>query len=145
MNIEILGKKSSVKTAIDYCIRIFIKELKLQNSRYDLIVVTDRGMAKREGNRGVVFKLAPKTIAMTIDTALDVEKLIITLAHEMVHVKQYAKGQITHGKNVKLKYWMGKPIKADYFDTPWEMEAYSKERILANKIFAKLEKKRKKK
>jgi hypothetical protein len=144
MNIEILGKKSSVKTAIEHCIRVFIKELKLQNSRYDLIVVTDRGMAKREGNRGSVFKLGPKTIAMMIDSALDVEKLIVTLAHEMVHVKQYAKGQITHGKNVKSKFWMGKLISADYYDTPWEIEAYSKERILANKIFVTLKKKRKK-
>lgn len=145
MNVEILGRKSAVKSAIHHCILFFIKELKLQNSRYSLIVVTDRGMASRDGYRGAVLKLGPKEIAMQIDTALDTEKLIVTLAHEMVHVKQYAKGQITHGKNVKSKYWMGRPIKADYFDTPWEIEAYSKERILANKIFATFKKKRKKK
>lgn len=144
MNVEIIGRKSSVKSAIKHCILFFIKELKLEKSCFNLMVFTDRGMAKREGNRGAVFKLESKTIGMVIDTALDVERLITTLAHEMVHVKQYAKGQITHGKNPKSKYWMGRPVKADYFNTPWEIEAYSKERILANKIFVTLDKKRKK-
>jgi hypothetical protein len=144
MNIEIVGRKSATKNLIKTCILFFEKELKLNASRYNLVVFTDRGMSKREGNRGVVYKLGPKDIGMVIDTALDIEKLIVTVAHEMVHVKQYAKGQITHSKNMKSKFWMGRKIKADYFDRPWEIEAYSREKILANKIFATLEKKRKK-
>lgn len=102
--------------------------------------MTEPGMAKREGMRGVVSKVGPKTIAMVIDTAMDLERLIITLSHEMVHVKQYAKGQVTTSKSLKTRYWMGKKVRADYYNQPWEIEAYSKERLLANKIFAIIDK-----
>jgi hypothetical protein len=72
---------------------------------------------------------------MLIDSGLDMERLVLTLAHEMVHVKQYARGQIKHKLGGKTYYWMGKPIRKQYYDQPWEVEAFSKERVLANKIF----------
>jgi hypothetical protein len=72
---------------------------------------------------------------MNLDSGIGVERLITTLAHEMVHVKQYAKGQIKSSKSCKTNYWMGKNIRKEYFEQPWEIEAYSKERVLANKIF----------
>ena len=53
----------------------------------------------------------------------------------MVHVKQYARGQIKEIRGRKTKYWMGKKVRKGYFEQPWEIEAFSKERILANKIF----------
>jgi hypothetical protein len=31
---------------------------------------------------------------------------------------------------------MGQHIRKSYYDQPWEIEAYTKERVLANKIFA---------
>lgn len=136
MEITVVGRKSATKAMIEKCLALYSKELKLENSKSSLLVFTDRGMAKREGMRGVVYKLGPKSIGMVLDTALDLERLIITMAHEMIHVKQYARGQITHSKNMKARYWMGKKIKADYYNQPWELEAYSKERILANKVFA---------
>lgn len=61
-----------------------------------------------------------------------------TLAHEMVHVKQYAKGEL--GKDLVVSRgglqiqsrWMGTPWKPKskedgYFDSPWEIEAYGRE------------------
>lgn len=143
MEIEIIGRTSVTKQFIQTCILFFCKELRLENSQFTLSVFTDRGMAKRDGYRGAVFKLGPKSIGMVIDTALNVETLVLTVAHEMVHVKQYAKGQIIHAKKSKARYWMGRPIKTDYFNSPWELEAFSRERILANKIFATLKKKKK--
>jgi hypothetical protein len=97
-------------------------------------------MSVKEGVRGSVFKLEPTVIGMSIDTALDIERLIIALAHEMVHVKQYARGQITHGKNLNSRFWMGKKFKGHYYDLPWEVEAFSKERVLANKVFQIIDK-----
>jgi hypothetical protein len=135
MEIEIAARASITKTVIETCVELFKKELKLQNSKYSLVILTDRGMSKRDGCRGTVFQVGPKSLGMVIDTAMSIENLIITLAHEMVHVKQYARGQITHGKNLKSKFWMGQKIKSQYYDSPWEVEAYSRERVLANKIF----------
>ena len=140
MDIQVLARKSASKMLVETCLQVFRNELKLQNSRYSLIVVPKRRMSVEEGVRGSVFKIAPTIIGMSIDTALDIERLIIALAHEMVHVKQYARGQITHGKNLNSRFWMGKKFKGHYYDLPWEVEAFSKERVLANKVFQIIDK-----
>jgi hypothetical protein len=51
------------------------------------------------------------------------EDPIATLAHEMIHVKQFAKGELSHC----LTYWKGKEISEDteYRKQPWEKEAYA--------------------
>ena len=135
MEIEIAARASITKNVIETCVALFKKELKLENSKYSLVILTDRGMSTRDGCRGSVFQVGPKALGMVIDTAMSIENLIITIAHEMVHVKQYARGQIKHGKNLKSKFWMGQKNKSQYYDSPWEIEAYSKERVLANKVF----------
>jgi hypothetical protein len=63
-----------------------------------------------------------------------------TLAHEMVHVKQYAKRELVtgilsvnrNGNLVIYSEWQGKPWKPrakedPYFDSPYEIEAYGRE------------------
>ena len=140
MDIQVMARNSISKVLVENCLQLFRNELKLQNSRYSLIVVPERGMSVKDGIRGSVFKLGPTVIGMSIDTALDTERLIIALAHEMVHVKQYARGQITHGKNLNSKFWMGKKFRGHYYDLPWEVEAFSKERVLANKVFKIIDK-----
>jgi hypothetical protein len=140
MDIQVMARNSISKGLVENCLQFFRNELKLQNSRYSLIVVPERGMSVRDGIRGSVFKLGPTVIGMSIDTALDTERLIIALAHEMIHVKQYARGQITHGKNLNSKFWMGKKFRGHYYDLPWEVEAFSKERVLANKVFKIIDK-----
>jgi hypothetical protein len=135
-----MARNSISKVLVENCLQLFRNELKLQNSRYSLIVVPERGMSVKDGIRGSVFKLGPTVIGMSIDTALDTERLIIALAHEMIHVKQYARGQITHGKNLNSKFWMGKKFRGHYYDLPWEVEAFSKERVLANKVFKIIDK-----
>lgn len=43
-----------------------------------------------------------------------------TLAHELVHVKQFARGELTEN----LQYWKGKDhSETKYWDQPWEKEA----------------------
>lgn len=143
MEIIVNARNSPTKMLIEQSLELYKRELKLVNSQYTLMVFTDRGMSRRDGMRGCVYKLGPRVIGMILDSALDMERLLITIAHEMVHVKQYARGQVKDSKNRKARYWLGKKVKAEYFDQPWEIEAYSKERVLANKIFALINKKEK--
>lgn len=136
MQIIVAGRACATKSIIAQTADFFARELGLSNSRYTLLIMTERGMASKEGMRGVVHKTGPKFLTMIIDSALDFERLIITLAHEMVHVKQYARGQVKASRSMKTHYWMGRHSRKSYYEQPWEIEAYSKERILANKIFA---------
>ena len=67
------------------------------------------------------------------------EDPIQTLAHEMVHVKQYVKNELYKPKQSLHKggqkteaYWKGKPWKPKarehpYFDAPWEIIAFGRE------------------
>jgi len=55
----------------------------------------------------------------TIDVAL-YGNWLSTLAHEMVHIKQFLRGEI----NESLTSWKGKDCKdLEYRDQPWEIEA----------------------
>ena len=135
MNIQLNIRNSGTKEFIEMVIKFFEAELKLKKSKWTLDVRTNRGMRLEEGTRGCVTYLGPKYLVMFVDSGLDIERLVLTLAHEMVHVKQYARGQITHRLGGKTYYWMGKKVRKNYFEQPWELEAFSKERILANKVF----------
>lgn len=61
-----------------------------------------------------------------------------TLAHEMVHIKQFAYGET----NETLSKWKGvsiDPDSIDYYHHPWELEAYSLETGLWTKFATKEE------
>jgi hypothetical protein len=61
----------------------------------------------------------------------DETDIIETLAHEMVHAKQYATGELVDGGD--HCYWQGKKYpeatlgSIDYYFSPWEVEAYGKQ------------------
>lgn len=63
-------------------------------------------------------------------------EMISTLCHELVHAKQYLKGELCHNSGTK---WKGKTYKVSPKDTfalntPWEREAYKTEDILFNQL-----------
>lgn len=64
--------------------------------------------------------------------------MLRVLAHEMVHVKQYAKKELVEVDN--NTYWNGKKIdKISYWDQPWEIEAYGLENGLLAKFIHKFD------
>ena len=135
MNIQLNIRSSGTREFVGTVVKFFEQELKLKNSTWTLDVRTKRGMRIEDGTRGCITYVAPKYLIMFVDSGLDMERLVLTIAHEMVHVKQYVRGQITHKLGRKTYYWMGKKVRKNYFEQPWELEAFSKERILANKVF----------
>lgn len=65
-------------------------------------------------------------------------EMIFTLAHEMVHVKQMARNEL-RDKSIKSRTvttWMGQEYddNTEYWDHPWELEAYGLERGLVAKF-----------
>ena len=65
------------------------------------------------------------------------KEILKTLAHEFVHVKQYVYEEL----NEEQTQWQGKSFDSDavdYFELPWEIEAYGREAGLWNN-FAKKE------
>lgn len=66
-------------------------------------------------------------------------ELAITLIHEMIHVKQFAMGDLrNYPRSIRYqgKYYRLKDNRIDlekYYDYPWEKEAYEMEKRLYNK------------
>jgi hypothetical protein len=68
------------------------------------------------------------------DRKQDYERILLTLAHEFVHIKQMAKGELKErfGRNEKCVLWKNTKFKSvfeseSYWDLPWEIEAHGKE------------------
>jgi len=65
---------------------------------------------------------------------IDYDEMMKTLAHEMVHAKQYLRGEL-HGWTGS---WKGKkPRNYKYENAPWEKEAHGKETELYNYCWKK--------
>lgn len=72
----------------------------------------------------------PRCFEMLLNPNLGKRKQLLALAHEMVHVKQYAKGELAYSTRVGLEKWQGEFITEDqfsYYEKPWEIEAYGRE------------------
>lgn len=60
-------------------------------------------------------------------------QILLNLAHEMVHVKQFALGEMKDGLKPATTYWQGVQVddnQVDYWDAPWEIEAHGREKGL---------------
>jgi len=138
-------RKSDRKLLIDACITFYAKELKIDKNKFCLIVKSTKGLVKDTNAAGMAYRipdylridnLSPKLYFMQLDSSIAMEQLIQTIAHEMVHIKQFVKGQISYkGRSM---YWLGNRVvksKINYYDMPWEIDAWSKEKVLSAKIF----------
>lgn len=83
-----------------------------------------------------------RVFMITIDSGLSRKETLMALAHEMVHVKQYAKGELKDiFRPVRMTKWHGEKYlldNMDYWEQPWEIEAYGRERGLYIKMMATL-------
>lgn len=72
---------------------------------------------------------SPREFEIILKKYVNTDKMISTLAHEMVHLKQFAKKELDDG----LSKWKGCNVDSDnmnYHDLPWEVEATCLEEIL---------------
>ena len=73
----------------------------------------------------------PRHFTIALDRSMGRRRVLVNLAHEMVHVKQHATDESRDDlKNSNLHVWQGKVIDSDqldYFDLPWEIEAFGRE------------------
>jgi len=79
----------------------------------------------------------PREFKITLRTGQKFSELIITILHEMTHIKQYARGYLEdHYDNKVSCRWKNKDIssRVDYDDQPWEKEAYAEQGRLAKKF-----------
>lgn len=131
MKITVKSRSLGRKAFIENAALFYAKQLGLEKSQYELHIHS-MPQLKQEGFNGLCSKTGSKKITIALYNRLTTPKLLYTLAHEMVHAKQFALGQYKQEyKNRKINhYWMGKKVVATYINRPWEIEAYSRESLL---------------
>jgi len=99
-------------------ISVHLKDLKGTAYGYCLALTEDGERADR-----------PRTFEIEVHKNMRLRKLLETVAHEMVHVKQYARSELYQGVRIAKHRWQGKWMSNNlsYWDTPWEIEAHGRE------------------
>jgi len=74
-----------------------------------------------------------RSFVIVVNKNLNKKTSLIALAHEMVHVKQYARGELKDYLRTEKVKWKKRTFmldKVEYWSSPWEKEAYKKDQIL---------------
>ena len=122
-HIEVLGgtqrQRNYVESMVQFCIDMLMPRM----NSLDIEVK----LTAPQGAMGYCLETDNnRTFEIELDRKLTLRKLMETLAHEMVHVKQYARREFHPSYNM----WRGKtynPEKVSYWDLPWEIEAHGRE------------------
>ena len=119
--------RGQTKRFVESLLPSMLEQLKLTTSKKFLHVMIDRDLE----DLGTTVPLnGIDTYQVVIKPQKDKTLLGATLAHELTHVAQFAKGTLQLTPRGKL--WKGKYYgrKVPYLDQPWEIQAFAKQEIL---------------
>tara|TARA_B100000941_G_scaffold209640_1_gene153426 strand:+ start:533 stop:1015 length:483 start_codon:yes stop_codon:yes gene_type:complete len=134
-NIEVVGgsitQKKYIKSMAEYCCEMLMPRMKSLDIE---IHVKD---FKKDDNYGYAWpvedSLNPRSFELEINKHKRLRRVLETVAHEMVHVKQFARNELYEPSAKQGSRWRGewfsprqKCVK-DYWDQPWEIEAHGRE------------------
>jgi uncharacterized protein YjaZ len=118
------------KQFIEAILPSMIDQLGLTNTRKSLVIRLEKD-CEQMGYTVPVDIL--DSYVVVIKPSMSIKSIGITLAHEMVHVRQMAKGilKIKNGVN----YWCGKRYtkRTKYLDQPWEQDAFARQELVFRK------------
>lgn len=150
MKIEILahGNTNPEKVLTLYKMaKFYAKYLNINKFDYTVYICSAPNLRKSQGNNGVCSRTDAREITVAVDSTLEFAQLCLTLAHEMVHVKQLVRGQYKSevARNGKMKrIWLGKQYSVAYLKRPWEREAFRREGELFDSLIKHIAQKVKK-
>ena len=119
--------RGQTKRFVESLLPSMLEQLKLTTSKKFLHVMIDRDLE----DLGTTVPLnGLDTYLVVIKPQKDKTLLGATLAHELTHVAQFAKGTLQLTPRGKL--WKGKYYgrKVPYLEQPWEIQAFAKQEII---------------
>lgn len=134
MEYKVEGSRRN-KKFVEAMMPSIIKQLKLENSTKGVVVRVYPECGK---DSGLTVDLSEMTgcYMVIVKPHRKLKDIGLTLAHEMVHVKQMAKGTLKSTKT-GAHLWAGKRYgkQTAYLDRPWEIEAFSKQELILRRVF----------
>lgn len=124
--------KKIVTMAADYYLSLMIPRHLQEKLTIHIHMKTKRRMKGDEATCLVMdcdHRNNPREFEVELNRETNTKTTLYNLAHELAHVKQFALGEL----NEEQSRWHGKYYdtdKIDYWDLPWEVDAYGRERGL---------------
>ena len=135
MEYDVDADSPKIEKFLDSLMPSFIEQLGLVNSKRAVLVKVTKDLEDDFQGATHNIELADCYLVLIKSpkrlTPITLMEMATTLAHEMVHVRQLAKGIMKFAPN-EVRYWKGKRYtkKTKYLDMPWELDAFSKQEIL---------------
>jgi hypothetical protein len=107
-----------------------VKQCGLTRSTAAVLIKVTKDIQEGFEGGAIPFPLVKGAYVILIKPA-SLKDIAVTLAHEMVHIRQMAKGMLVLNSK-KGHTWMGKKYspKTPYLDQPWELDALAKQEII---------------
>lgn len=132
MLVTVTGANKKISDLTESLVNYCAKKLKLKDS-ISIDVEFSKTLYKEDGILGEVdfddSNHRPKEFTITVDSTGSKRRIMETIAHEMVHVKQYSKGELVDMSRSGETRWQNEMVSnnTNYWDLPWEIEAHGKE------------------
>ena len=100
----------------------------------EITINLKKNLLDKDGHEGTAIweddNIRPKEFTISLDSTCTIRNILITLAHEMVHVKQWAKGEMyeyAEQDMVRFNKTKFNMANINYWDYPWEIEAFGRQ------------------
>ena len=131
--IEVIGGTASQKKHIHSVVEFCIQKLMPRMTNLDITIRLKDLKGDAYGyclsNDDESRNDRPRVFELDIHNKMPLRRLLETICHEMVHVKQYARGELYESTIKNQHRWHGVWLNKDpdYWDCPWEIEAHGRE------------------
>jgi hypothetical protein len=129
MEFLVSASNRKYRKLITFMLPSLIAQLGLKNSKSVLYVTVE---GERDGDdMGSTVDMGPMGSYVIVIKPMPLARMALTLAHEMVHVSQMARGMLKTTKS-GARIWCGKkfPKNTKYLNQPWELHAFARQEII---------------
>lgn len=131
------GRKAHRELAEKVCY-FMMKKLLPRHRKMLISVEFQANLEKNDGMMAYAMDLEDRVFEIGVDRDLmknhGLREFVTAICHEMVHVKQYVKGELKYAGDKEL--WKGRDCAdMEYMDQPWEKEAYKLQDKLAMEVW----------
>ena len=136
MLLHIKGSRKAVRKLVEHATWFYAEKLmgKRLISGLEITINLKKNLLEEENEGNAIWEddgYRPKEFTIELDSGVKIRNLLITLAHEMVHVKQWAKNEMYEYLNTMgMVRFKGEKVhlkETEYWDYPWEIEAYGRQ------------------
>ena len=122
-------QKQYVKSMVEFCVKKMMP--RMQNLEFNINI---KSFGKDDSwgyciPSDCADQHRPREFDIEINSQAKLRRMLETVAHEMVHAKQFARGELYESLRTNKHRWQGKWLSKEpgYWDQPWEIEAHGRE------------------